>query len=233
MLTSDLKRWLDGDGDHRTGVELYRQASGSAVLISLFERSENQYTRKKLREVLQAKYDQHEQIARPEEKPKAMPQVDAFSLPEELKNRNTRKNELYKETLRLRTQLKDAIAAQLTPKLKIRTRLTIAEVCQMMEQQDRAGRMRPFSITYVTHNSQTGRGGEVIHWEHAVLSRTNVTGTKTYNSTGFEKLKNRRPNHWKNSTRNILPLAGKEVRKLNIWLIFEFNGAEVMMGDAG
>jgi hypothetical protein len=233
MLTSEVRKWLDGPGDFPKGVELYRQVDHSPVLLALFERSQNQYTRKKLREELEEHYRKYADLPRPEKPVNSLPQVDAFSLPDVLKAKNTRKNELYKETLRLRAQLKDKIADQLTPRLKTRSRLTIAEVCQMMEQQDRAGRMRPFSITYVTHNSQTGRGGEVIHWETAALSRTNVTGTKTYNSTNFEKLKNRRPNHWKNSTRNILPLAGKEVRKLNIWLIFEFNGAEVMMGDAG
>lgn len=82
------------------------------------------------------------------------------------------------------------------------------------------------SLGFRTWDFRRNRGGEYV----------NVPEARIYNHQTFEERKqarnavryNRNPNHYDNSTRNIVILPNGEIRKLHIRLIHQFNGKIVL-----
>ncbi|MGN6293763.1 MAG: hypothetical protein ACTHMV_13550 [Chitinophagaceae bacterium] len=85
-------------------------------------------------------------------------------------------------------------------------------------------------ITFVTYNAQKKTGGELItirggrkhNWlspaEREKIARTQPTSS----------LIKKDPRHYENSTRNIMILHNREIRKIHIRLIRKFNGKTVL-----
>lgn len=90
----------------------------------------------------------------------------------------------------------------------------------------------PFSITYVTYSKSSRQGGTVKRYSNCISTGTRNKGerkqkvrTTVQVPTGTTK----RPDHFKNATRNLQLLPSRQIRKLHIWLIIEFNGKKVIL----
>jgi len=234
MQLQDVKEWLRNSQNYSEGVKILKKYSKDDYLIGLLESYEAPFTRGKLIAAMEELMESQQTEERVEEIEKTIYQsrvsletiLNAGKLPAKIQMMKEEKGKLFKEVLELRQQMKKLL------KLKTRGVLTIKEVLELMEQTDRRGKYLPFSITYITYNSQHHTGGDVLRWDKAVLANMNVSGSRVvYERTPRSVKKN--PNHWKNSTRNIHPLDTLEHRKVHIWLIMEFNGMEVTLGNAG
>jgi len=234
MDEAKLREWLQKNGSYVDGLAMYEQVGKDDFLKKLLRKYENEYTREKLRDALQALYDEVKLAADTSSRPVDVPATaDFFTLPQTLQELQKEKSRLYSEVHPLRNQLKSLFARELTMVLKGRNRITVKEACEMMKAVDGRKRPIPFSVTFVSLNQERGNGGELIHWEHCTLSNVNATGSREYDVEHFDKKKRTNPRHWMNNTRNVKPLASQDIRKLHIWLMLEFNGAEVMMGATG
>ena len=81
-----------------------------------------------------------------------------------------------------------------------------------------------FSITYYTYSATRKAGGEKKEYDGCRLSRKNTDATEApVFSTGPK-----RPNHYGNRTRNIVLPDGR-IKKLNVWFITRFNGADLTL----
>ena len=85
----------------------------------------------------------------------------------------------------------------------------------------------PFSIKWRTFNSRNQLGGRLIGLSKAVLCMQSKPKTPTTAETSQPPKARKNPNHWDNRTRNIEKENGQVV-KLNIDLITEFNGKQVV-----
>jgi hypothetical protein len=101
--------------------------------------------------------------------------------------------------------------------------LKLKDALKVMEILLASGRPKPFSITFITADLSRNTGGEVVHYERAVLSRLKKPGRPGKS----QKAKGGIQYHQKNRTRNICALGNSEVRKLHIDLILEINGQPI------
>jgi hypothetical protein len=102
--------------------------------------------------------------------------------------------------------------------------ITLKEVLDAMD----AG--QPFSIAFVTADRRKNTGGEWIEVEKAYKSgyvdpEARKQMQKLQPASDMIK---RAPNHYENSTRNIVIAANSDVRKVHIRLIRKFNGKTVV-----
>lgn len=236
MQLQELNNWLNNPKrEYEQGVALFAEFGESDYLKSLFESYNTGFTKNKLFEELSLISQKLAVKQVVEEMPQ--PQKEKFqqeSIPEndnierKIQLLKEERSQLFKEVLRFRTEIKSRL------NLKTKGRLTVQEVTELMEQKTRAMKPQPFSISYVTWNNREQTGGELISYSKAIKTDMNVSGSRIVETIKPKKtLIKRNPNHWQNSTRNIHPEGTYETRKVNIWLIFEFNGREVVMGDAG
>ncbi len=88
---------------------------------------------------------------------------------------------------------------------------------------------KEFSIRFYTANKSTGKGGQRIEVEKAVLHKkkkdTNPNDAQSVETTTHKR---RNPQHYRNATRNIKIVSSGQIRKVHIWLITEFNGKKVI-----
>jgi hypothetical protein len=93
---------------------------------------------------------------------------------------------------------------------------------------DEAGKPTTFQIVFVTADRKRGTGGEFINIPQASVCvgfrAGKVVTDKRYPTTPVASHKN--PNHWANSTRNLL-LPNGGIRTIHIRLITEFNNQKV------
>ncbi len=107
--------------------------------------------------------------------------------------------------------------------------IQLTKVLQTMEELDGEGNPLRFQIRFVTANKSNKTGGEIIEVKDARKCIGNRNGEIV-----FDKRKkhadnsqiSRNPNHFANSTRNII-LANGAIRKVHIRLIIEFNNQKV------
>lgn len=88
----------------------------------------------------------------------------------------------------------------------------------------------PFSIAFVTANKKKNTGGEWIEVDKAYKSGylAPEDRKKMQQLQPASEMIKRAPNHYENSTRNIVIAANSEVRKVHIRLIRKFNGKTVL-----
>jgi hypothetical protein len=127
--------------------------------------------------------------------------------------------------------------------------LSKSAALNIMEKHDGKGTPTPFQIEFVTGNREAWRkykllnnrrlnhnkdsqewkeitemmdsmdlGGRIINHDSCVLSKPR--GIHAKKRLGQMS---RKPNHWKNKTRNIRFLPGEQIRKIHIGLILEIN----------
>lgn len=86
----------------------------------------------------------------------------------------------------------------------------------------------PFSITYVTWNEKTGKGGAVMSFTNVVhhYAREHSVNAAIAKDPNQLKFATRNPNHYQNGTFNIrITAAGKlDIRTVHYYLVRLFNG---------
>ena len=110
------------------------------------------------------------------------------------------------------------------------TFIRLWDVLEIMDSFDGQGKPVRFQLKFVTANRSEKTGGEIIELKDACKCSVRTKKGKEI----FAAKKNfpvddritKDPNHWVNSTRNIL-LPNGQKRKLHIRLIIEFNNKKV------
>lgn len=232
MNETTVKDWFKKE-DYEEGVRILEEIEYDKYTIELLKKFKNAFTINKLRECMDLILEDLKPNPIESKIPSPEKQVDFFSMPEILQRMDVEKSELFRETLQLRSAIKKLIKPQLKKVIRGSSRMTVKEACDIMAQTDKRGKPIPFSISVITADISNKTGGEFISWSNCTLNIANKSGSKTYTIADRPPVHSKNPNHWGNSTRNIKPLGQVDIRKIHIWLIFEMNGAEVTMGDAG
>ena len=107
--------------------------------------------------------------------------------------------------------------------------IQLSKALDLMDQLDDDGKPVKFHVKFVTADRIRRTGGEIIEIPSGRKCVGNRNG-KTVFDTRQRKDENpsisRPPNHWKNSTRNIL-LPNGGIRKVHIRLMIEFNNQKI------
>lgn len=192
-------------------------------LISTYE---NSFTEGKLRDELE-KHFENTDIREQNQEPITNLEEQDFDPVKFVEELNRKKNLLYKEAINDRNMLVNICKDEIS---FTGYSLTVAEMTKLMEQTDKMGNPIPFSLVFVTWNNSTQKGGDLRQMENMELTSINKTGTKQKRPRrSGPYISSKSPNHWKNSTRNIKPVYGHDVTKINIWLVMAFNGHPVTM----
>lgn len=108
--------------------------------------------------------------------------------------------------------------------------ISLPEVLKIIQLKDRNGAAFPFDIKYRTFNSQTKQGGNLKEYK-GVKHIPNANPHKELETNAFNILetvkKKKKPNHFKNRTRNIELLNGT-VRTVRIDFIISINNKKVI-----
>lgn len=222
-MLSQIKSWLDNPvKNFQKGVELLKAIGRDELVIKLCEKFENSYTEEKLIDALETRFKELEC-----ENLKGNPlEATTENIKDAVIRLMAERSKLFKETLLLRQELKK------TYPLLYRGQIDLSSALSIMDNRDRKGAPVPFSIVAVTYNETLGTGGEIIEFKKAQLAVMN-SSNKLIEGKKAERLSNRNPNHWLNGTRNIRPYDSNQIRKINIWLILQFNEMEVNIGHIG
>ena len=109
------------------------------------------------------------------------------------------------------------------------TFIRLWDVLEIMDSIDGLGKPIRFQLKFITANRSEKTGGEIIELKDACKCSVKTKKGKeifaTKNLPAIERI-TKDPNHWVNSTRNIL-LPNGQKRKLHIRLIIEFNNKKV------
>ena len=88
---------------------------------------------------------------------------------------------------------------------------------------------KKFDIRFVTADKKQNRGGELIEMKNVRKHEqfTTAQKKKLKQAEAMQRSLRKRPNHYENSTRNVITERG-EIRKLHIRLITNINGKTVL-----
>ena len=107
----------------------------------------------------------------------------------------------------------------------------IIKLKDVLQQMDTSA--EPFSIAFVTFNRKRKEGGEVKRYTNCISTGTRNKGERkpTANpvTVAPANATSKRPDHFRNATRNLQLLPSRQIRKLHILLITEFNGKKVIL----
>jgi signal peptidase I len=217
--------WINSGCDYKAGVSIYSKLGGNKTLLGLFNKFSTRYYQDKLySELIKIKVDfEKSEIITPVEI--KTQNIEFESMPSQLQKLDREKSKLFTNILKARTELKSLV------KLQTKGRITIADACAVMAEMDRFKRLKPFSVTFVSYNKRTGKGGDIVRYPNCYLRVVNNTGSRIIKD--FKKNATHQPNHWQNSTRNFEVIGTNQIKKLHIWLMLEFNGMEVVTSDQG
>jgi hypothetical protein len=222
-----INQWIKKGKPYKEGIALYDQFGSNQTLKGLFHKFQSSFYFNKLTQELAAIKNESEivNIITPVELQK--PVKESKEPIDRLRALDKKKAELFKSILQTRKEIKSLL------KLKTNGRISIADALKIMTERDSKGRLKPFSVTYVSYNASRKTGGDVIRFDSCILRIENNTGSKIM--MGKKYYKGNQPRHWINSTRNFWPVGAHkdEVRKLHNWLMFEFNGMEVVANELG
>ena len=107
--------------------------------------------------------------------------------------------------------------------------ISLTQVLTEIDRLDKNNKPIPFSIKFVTADRKKQTGGEIITIDEAIKVVGKKKGEVIIDKRKKKDIdiKTKNPNHWKNSTRNIMVVSSGEIRKIHIRLIIEFNGQNV------
>ena len=107
--------------------------------------------------------------------------------------------------------------------------IQLSSALDEMDRLDHDGKPVRFHVKFVTADRIRRTGGEIIEIQSGrkcVGNRNGMTVFDSRHKADEHSRNSRQPNHWVNSTRNIiLPNGG--IRKVHIRLIIEFNNQKV------
>lgn len=237
MLANEIRQWLaTKSAPYQAGVELLKQVAPSHPVLSVLSLGDSSFTRSKLVQHLTAALEPiKESISVADTEAPATQQAKEatyqpqmyFTLPSNLQALEREKSTCFKSIISLRNQLKKELNFSLPHKI------ALADALRSMNTYDSLGNPIPFSISYVTADQEKQTGGEYKTYKGAFLSYQNKSGTRTYTGKEVERKVKKHTNHWVNGTRNIMVQGGNRLRCIHIWLILEFNGKEVIIGQPG
>jgi hypothetical protein len=221
----EIKNWIDSGCDWQTGKALHARYGTNKTLGKLFEKNSSRFYQDKLyQELISIKVAADQALVITPVEVKAIAK-SYEELPEKLQQLDREKGVLYKRILVARTELKKHL------KLKTNGRITMRDALEEMAKLDNYKRLKPFSVTYISYNQRTGRGGEILSFPNCYLKVVNNTGSRV--KKGAIHYSSRQPDHWRNGTRNFEPIGSGKIMKLHIWLMIEFNGMEVITSELG
>lgn len=225
--SQQIKKWIEDGKPYAMGVDIYREHGDNATLKNLFGKFDSQFYKDKLLVELTKMQKEAELINIITPKEVVIKEYTANSPLEKLRELDKQKAFLFKEILKTRTEIKKIL------KLKTIGRISIADALSVMTERDKHKRLKPFSVTYVSLNQSRKTGGDVLRFEQCILRVENKMGSKIM--MGKKYYQGNQPRHWVNSTRNFHPIGGNkdDIKKLHIWLMFEFNGMEVVTSELG
>lgn len=237
MLATQVQQWLNTPkADFAQGISLLQQVSPGNPILSVLSLGDSAFTREKLRKCLQdsiqfiaeslAINSSDAQIVEDPREKKYTPEM-YFTLPENLQALEREKSACFKQIVNLRNTIKRALGFSLPNKI------SLTDALRAMNSYDSQGNPIPFSISWLSANLEAETGGEWKHMRAAFLSYQNKSGTRNYTGKMVEKKQPRATNHWLNGTRDIFPDGGNRLHCIHIWLIMEFNGKEVIIGNPG
>lgn len=235
MLTVEINRWLgEAKADYSQGVELVKQLDPKAPLLAVLKIGDTSFCRSKIREFLESHLQPIEHSLKIEQaaavvddnKEKYTPTM-YFTLPDNLQALEREKSALFSQIIKARNQIKKIIG------FKKPETIHLSDVLKLMTAHDSKGNPIPFSISYLSADLEAKTGGQWKHHPIAFCSFQNRSGTKNYTGASAEKKRPKKTNHWLNATRNIYLQQANQLHCIHIWLIFEFNGKEVIIGQPG
>lgn len=106
--------------------------------------------------------------------------------------------------------------------------MPVQETIELTQVIDHIDSMMPFDITYVTADKKRGTGGEIKTrkaWVKCNLGDQPETILRK-NHIPYSEIRD--PRHIEHKTRNIMNPVNREIRKLHLRLIVEFNGKRVV-----
>jgi len=107
----------------------------------------------------------------------------------------------------------------------------LKEVLSQMNTLDANGKAVPFSIKFRTYNKFSKTGGKLKFYKEAkqVMKEENkfADSINSLRTVPKKKVDRKNPQHFENKTRNI-KLPTKQIRKINIRYIIEFNNKKVI-----
>lgn len=234
-----LEEFISNGGSWQQGVELYRALGTDNYLKNyLFARGENEYSFTRLKEELNKIHQDlktvtaapilsepvNNQVKKEQTKP-GISVDDFFNLPQELQRRRLEIGQLYSEVITNRQAIRRVL------NLPSKGTVTLQECFHIMSQLDRRGRPQPFTLTWVTYDTKTKKGGEVKQLD-CVLKFGNKTGSK-YKPVADAVSDRRDPRHFIHGTINLQVCNTLEIRKANTWLIMNINGYDVTLSNNG
>ena len=107
--------------------------------------------------------------------------------------------------------------------------IQLKDVLHQLEKpsRDRQGQPVPVQIEFVTCDEKKGTGGELVSLDGVVLAKL-ITDKLPKPGPKTSEFFGKRANEWHNGTRNFLIVSSKEVRKVHIRLITQFNRETVV-----
>lgn len=222
-----IKKWIENGKPYDEGIAIYEQHGRNAVLKDLFKKYKSNFYHQKLCAELVQIMNDLEVVADSTPKEIQASIIAVENPTQQQLDLNYEKAKLFRSILKTRQEIKKII------KLPTVGKIGHWDACETMKQKDKNGNLKPFSVTYMSYNSRTNKGGEILKFPHCVFRIENNTGSKVMK--GKQHYKGYQPRHWENSTRNFLPLGMSQgnIKKLHVWLMFEFNGMEVVVSEQG
>lgn len=222
-----IKKWIEQGKPYDEGIAIYNEHGRNAVLKDLFKKFKSSFYHQKLCTELVQIMNDLEVVADVTPKEIQSSIIAVENPTQQLLDLNYEKAKLFRSILKTRQEIKKTIKLQTVGKVGM------WDACEMMKEKDKNGNLKPFSVTYMSYNASRKTGGEVLKFPHCVLRIENNTGSKVMK--GKQYYKGYQPRHWLNSTRNFLPLgmSQNDIKKLHVWLMFEFNGMEVVVSEQG
>jgi len=98
--------------------------------------------------------------------------------------------------------------------------IALSDVLQQMNKVDPKGMPIPFDLEVCTYNRFQKKGGERLSLKQVIIHKQKHVKKPVKDKTKI-------PNHYENSTRNVMIVSSGEIRKIHIRLIERFNGKAV------
>jgi len=107
--------------------------------------------------------------------------------------------------------------------------MSFYDAIAVIDRVDKDGNSFPFDIVFRTLNRNSKRGGRLVEYKQVVKSTTRKKDASKHSllaSIHKTEIVNKKPNHFKNRTRN-LQLQNGEIKKIHIRLIVSINGKTI------
>lgn len=240
-MYSEIEEWRKNGCDWTKGVQIYLEHGKNSLMLKLCNGSESSFAKSKLisemklletssNNTIESKSHSIPIIEKEKPKVKVWNKKsgvqDYHALPDKLKKKRDRVGVMFKEVIEWRKEIHELIG---TSDKKM---ITLENAMKIMDHRDENGDAAPFTLTYVTYNSETKKGGEVV--KALCKFRVRQKGLQRF-ASGTKKTEKakKNPNHSKHGTINIQWVNTLEFATVHTFLIFEINERPVSVSTYG